>query len=442
MKAVSKKLLSLLLVAILLVSAVPMQALAAGNTYTLTLNANGIDVYGNPVSGTVGGNTSVTRTVTVGEAVGELPNAEAAGYTFAGWHFVDGSRLHNNDAWAKESDDTLTAIYKLKTNTLTIKAIINDNVSGAQTIYGPVDVAVGTKLLDALDSVKGTIQTTLANDYAGYTWANEYWYDYSGTIPLNSQDQYLSEHQVVCVKLYSNKYTLSFNAGNGTVSPTSKTVEYNKAVGTLPTPTLNGYLFRGWFTEPDGKGNQFATTSIYNVRGNCIAYAYWKQQATVVLEIYLNGNKTEPDRCPVLKTYAAGDKITQQDVEAIVKQYYSANSGSSLTLQGLYDSNTWQNYLANANEAGSPSIEIKDGVNYIYVMVNNAKQGASSTPTTTPTTGSNSGSTGSNSGSNKPADPSNPKTGDDSMIYASMGAMLIAAMMLVVVEQLRKRKMI
>lgn len=41
-------------------------------------------------------------------------------------------------------------------------------------------------------------------------------------------------------------FTLSYNANGGSVSPTSKSVQYKSAVGTLPTPTRTGYTFAGW----------------------------------------------------------------------------------------------------------------------------------------------------------------------------------------------------
>ena len=114
----------------------------------------------------------------------------------------------------------------------------------------------------------------------------------------------------------------------------------------------------------------------------------------------------------------------------------TAEDAESLTVQGLYSANMWQDYLANSSTNGIESIQIHtaDEAIHIYVMVNNAKQGGSSdTNTNTNTT---------TQPTKKPADPSNPKTGDESMIYVSMTVMLVAAAALVVVAQLRKRKMI
>ena len=45
------------------------------------------------------------------------------------------------------------------------------------------------------------------------------------------------------------KYTLTFNANGGSVSPSSKTITYMELLGELPTPTREGYEFVGWFTQ-------------------------------------------------------------------------------------------------------------------------------------------------------------------------------------------------
>lgn len=450
MKAVSKKLLSMLLVAILLVSAVPFQASAdewnegdvpaaqseLPSTITLTLDATD--------AGTVKGGSSWVVNVENGKSVGELPNAEpdSSDYYFVGW-YVNGTKISTNDAYPYTESVTATAVYAQKEAKLKIKVAINGDVVNAKTIIEVTNVAPSTALLNYLNNnQKAAVQSILAESYPGYNWYGpEYWYDYTGSIPLNTQDQTFADHQVVLVKLVSKEYRLDFNANGGTVDPTSKTVKYGQAVGTLPTPTRSGYLFRGWYTGVDANGNvtgsQYSESTVYTALDNTIVYANWAKAQTVVLEIYLNGNTSDPDRCPVLKNYAAGDYVTQSDVETIVKQYYSAQSGTSLTLQGLYDENTWQDYVANTSKSGSPSVQVKDGITYVYVMVNNAKQGSSSSDSTTSTTTSTSSTT-----ATKVADSTNPQTGDNSMIYVTMSVMVLAAAALVVVQELRKRKMI
>ncbi len=441
-----KKLFSLMLVAILLVSAVPFQALATeleetpvveetpevyapGDIY-VTLTADGYADNGQLVEATVNGGESWSITVKTGESIGVLPDAVPANstdYAFAGWYTDAGVKVNSNSAY-DDSYTALTAKFTATKASLQIKTIVNGATAAGNTIL-TYNLAPSTKLLDFLNgTAKADVAAVLSGaEYAGYTWDHEYWYDYSGKIPLTQQDQYLNEHQIVCIKLIPNTYRLDFNAGDGKVDPANKEVVYKQKVGTLPTPTLKDYLFRGWFTA---EGKQYTADTVYNVAGNTILYANWKEQETVILEIYLNGNTKKADRCPVLTGYAAGEYITQATVEALVKQYYSAASGSSLTLQGLYDENTWQNYLANSSEAGSASVQVKEeGITRVYVMVNNAKQGA------TPTTNNNTAKP-----TTKPADTTNPATGDTSMIYTAMVVMVLAAAAMVVMMQLRKKE--
>ena len=57
--------------------------------------------------------------------------------------------------------------------------------------------------------------------------------------------------------------------------PTSITVTYDAAYGTLPTPTRDGYTFIGWYT---GKttGTKVESSTIYQTVGNSTIYARWQ----------------------------------------------------------------------------------------------------------------------------------------------------------------------
>ena len=57
--------------------------------------------------------------------------------------------------------------------------------------------------------------------------------------------------------------TIAFNAGEGTVDTTSIQVMYNKKLGTLPTPTCPEATpyFGGWYTEENGGGTQYTSSS-------------------------------------------------------------------------------------------------------------------------------------------------------------------------------------
>ena len=125
------------------------------------------------------------------------------------------------------------------------------------------------------------------------------------------------------------RYTVTFDANGGSVTPTSATTKSWK-LEKLPTPTYDGYDFLGWYTEKDG-GNAVTTDTIFTK--DSTIYARWKNQAdpehTVTFDA--NGGSVTPTsttprvgswrRCPRPRTMAitssawytekdAGDKVT------------------------------------------------------------------------------------------------------------------------------------
>ena len=81
------------------------------------------------------------------------------------------------------------------------------------------------------------------------------------------------------VTLYShwtaNKYNITFNPGEGTISSgeSTKEVTYGETYGTLPTPTRDGFEFEGWY---DDNGNKVESTTIVDVTKDTTLIAKWK----------------------------------------------------------------------------------------------------------------------------------------------------------------------
>ena len=72
----------------------------------------------------------------------------------------------------------------------------------------------------------------------------------------------------------SSIVTVTFDSQDGTVSPASKQVTVGKTYGTLPTPTLMGYVFQGWL---DDKGDLVtANTTVTQVKNHTL-YARWTE---------------------------------------------------------------------------------------------------------------------------------------------------------------------
>ena len=73
-----------------------------------------------------------------------------------------------------------------------------------------------------------------------------------------------------------NTYLVSFNGQGGTAPvPVSKTVTYASTYGTLATTTREGYIFGGWWTEPEGSGTQITSSSSVSTTTAQTLYAKW-----------------------------------------------------------------------------------------------------------------------------------------------------------------------
>lgn len=88
---------------------------------------------------------------------------------------------------------------------------------------------------------------------------------------------------------FNFRYTLSFNynkPSNATASVTgnstdSKVVVYKDKYGTLPSPALTGWKFKGWFTSATG-GTAVTKDTVYNVPYGVTVYAHWQANTYTV----------------------------------------------------------------------------------------------------------------------------------------------------------------
>lgn len=340
------------------------------------------------------------------------------------------------EADAKKEDNVYSVFPQGTTITVYLKTVSTEN--GGTTTVPPVesntdkvkitvDTGSGTYTKDAYvgmlySSLKLAEPARNGQEFLG--WKSET----HGTI--TSSTAVTGADTVTALWSDPIKYNLTLDENRGaeeTVN-SSKQVTYGAPIGTLPTPTRDGYVFMGWKLN----GKIITSETVWDLPGDGTAYAQWKLESDtedepmngthtadgkVYLEIYLNGKTGELAKRVNITDYAKDNKITQSEVEKVVKKYYSAKSGYTLKFEGLFDEETWWWYTRDPETDGAESILVnKDGDDYVYVMVKNVKI--------------------------TEADTTNPKTGDDSMIAVSMTVMVMAAAALVAIEQLRKRKMI
>lgn len=379
-----------------------------------------------PNGGTINGMTMGQVTVTTNKPVNNLPTPVRPGYKFAGWYMEDGTRIQNGTKYKEAWGDGATATAKWTeiTYTLTVRRLLDGKNSTAKTIYVK-EVSEGESVLDYLKINVTPVVEAEENATPGYEWKDGYWKDYSGKQPLTSQSDKMDQARTIFVNFVSKSYNLYFVTDFGTVSPSSKTVTYGKAVGTLPTPKADGMVFQGW---KDFNGKIWNKDTVYNVEGDSTLTAVWADEALVLLYIYANGNFNAAPIVVVMDGYIKNNNVERSAVESVVKNYYTAANSNGLSIAGLFTEATWASYKKNTSKAGEPNVEVTgEHPMKVYVMVNNAKLGGTGTGGST--TG---GSTGSGSSTN-------PKTGDTAMLGTAATVMVLAAAGFVTM-QVRKKK--
>lgn len=443
-----------------------------GKSYTLILSANGGTIS------TTGG-TDIAIPVVDGEIIGTLPDAVLGGARFLGWYLADGvTKIESGSVYKFDANVTAYAKFETKTNNLTVYRILNGNNATATQIFSQ-NVPENTPLLSYLETnVKAAVNASLTQN-PGYRWTNV-WQDYSGKQLMISQTDCMNQAQTVYVNFVPNTYTLHFNANGGTVSVQSKQVTFGTKVGTLPTPYRDGKVFQGW---KDQNGNTYTAETILQAAGDVSLTASWQDKANVMLYIYVNGDFSGVNRVLPMDEFVSGNNLTRAQVVNQIARYYAPSFGSSLSVAGLFDDNTWNSYRANTSKAGTDSITVGSTTTRVYVMVNNAATGTILNPTTptvtVPTITSNGywliGANGSATwvstvnvpqgaqwvstgngggywiynpnGVTNPTVPtyiiipgSNPKTGDTAKIEVAAAVMVLAAAALVTMLALRKKK--
>ena len=227
------------------------------NSYTLTFNPNG-------------GNTPSTTTITkeYNTAVGTLPtctrNADNTyTYAFAGWF----------DTSASSGGTQLTTATKVTSNktwyarwTSTYK---NYTVTWDGNGGTPSKSSSSFHYNDAL----GTLPTATRTGYTFKGWSTSK----TGTVNISTTTKVTANVTYYAVWTI-NSYTWTFDANGGT-SDTTKTLNYNATLSTLPTASrastaANNYTFAGWFDTDASTGGTQLTTST-KCTGNKTWYARW-----------------------------------------------------------------------------------------------------------------------------------------------------------------------
>jgi uncharacterized repeat protein (TIGR02543 family) len=268
--------------------------------------------------------TPPSQTVTYDDTIRTLPQPVRIGYTFGGWFTkANGKGIRYDSA----------SVYNIAANTvLRAKWTTNDYTVTFNPWYGTV--ATASKIV-TYDSAVKALPTPVRTGYAFGGW---YTLD-SGRGKLHSSDTVyrIAADTTFYAKWTARQFTLFFNAGNGTVSPSSKRVTYDSPIGELPVPDSTGYTFVAWNALRSGKGKLYEADTVSRFVKNDTIFAIWKPDT---FTIYFNaqGGIPTPDSIRVIYDSKVGvlPTTTARAGYHFADWYTLPTSGSRYTANTVY----------------------------------------------------------------------------------------------------------
>ena len=221
---------------------VTTKAIWAPNSYKITVNIDGEKTECPVVFGAIPTN---------------LPSAYKNGYAFAGWK-IGNSTFNANAAYDFDRDIEIVASFELVTY----------NVQYVLGYEGASNTANTLTSFDAMTKDYELAPATFDDKHIFMGWYTDAGFSESSKITVITADMIGSD-----IVLYAKWNTVSgvtFDSNGGTCSSESVNIAYNDEY-TLPTPTLENYVFDGWYNGDVRVSN----TGVWTISGDVTLVAKW-----------------------------------------------------------------------------------------------------------------------------------------------------------------------
>ena len=175
------------------------------------------------------------------------------GYSFNGWATSsDGNVVYNKGG--KYTDNKSILLYA------------NWTANKYKLLY---DENGGSACTDKEVTYNQKIETLCSSTKTGYTLDG--WY-YSNDTKASKDDVYkTTSDTTIKANWTANTYKLKYDENGGSAC-TDKDVTYNQKIGTLCSPTKDGYTFKGWYYSDDTKASK---DDVYKTAGDKTIKAKW-----------------------------------------------------------------------------------------------------------------------------------------------------------------------
>lgn len=133
-------------------------------------------------------------------------------------------------------------------------------------------------------------------------------------------------------------YTVTFNAQGGTVSGESLTVAAESTYGTLPVPTKDNYVFRGWYTYPFA-GVLINSSKKVAIVGNHTLYAQWGGKDFDITLDFNGGGESKKVSVVYGTKYLRKLPVPVRSDYVFTGWYTSPKGGDKITSASVYKDN-------------------------------------------------------------------------------------------------------
>lgn len=335
--------------------------------YTTSFNNSGWDNYDfdfNIISTTLsfdslGGSECADSIAYYGSSINNLPVPTREGYVFEGWYesvtdgVASGEKIENGDVWNKIMSDS--TLYAKWSNANYIVTLDYDNETGQSQ----------------------SIEVTYLSDMPSLSAPTRDGYEFCGyyTEPDGGGEQYYSA-DMTSMHVWDNpnnatlyaywegkNYEVALNKRGGEGGTSSVIVTFGENMPTATAPTMEGYIFEGYFTETFGGGEQYYSADMTSMRPwgistNTTLFAHWSIKEFEVKIQYDNNTDWVEIESNVLglsntKVYVPyGASIGEMINNALVTEYKETDHGyavgrvlSHFELNGVDIREIWGNSI-------------------------------------------------------------------------------------------------
>ncbi len=253
------------------------------------------------------------------DTIERLPRATREGYTFVGWFSEPEGGEEYKIGTVMNITATTTIYAHWEANEYTVALEPN----GATLDEKEITVTYG--------SAYGELPTLEKEGYRFKGWMLE-----DGTVVTASTIVETAKDHTLYASWQARVYTVILSAGEGSVTPSSKSATFGNEYGELPIPQRVGYSFVGWYTDQT-EGELISADSVVTIAKDHALFARYEANRYIIT-FELNGGLLDTNEIVVTYDSAYGTLPVPEQAGCTFAGWYTASEGGEqITAESLVE---------------------------------------------------------------------------------------------------------